>query len=119
MDERQLVVLDTDVLIDHLRGVRTIDALPWNRWAYSILTRMELFSGCDDERVIRDLLRAGVEFDVSRRVAESAGMLRRAARVPAADALIAATALVHGLILVTRNVKRFSVVPGLVVEVPQ
>ncbi|MGH8933588.1 MAG: type II toxin-antitoxin system VapC family toxin [Egibacteraceae bacterium] len=34
------------------------------------------------------------------------------------DALIAATALVHGLTLVTRNERNFARVPGLQVELP-
>ena len=33
-----------------------------------------------------------------------------------ADALIAATALVHGLLLLTANVKHFAAVPSLIIE---
>ena len=36
--------------------------------------------------------------------------------VEATDLFIAATALVHGLIVSTRNVRHFERVPGLVVE---
>jgi toxin FitB len=42
---------------------------------------------------------------VDRRVAEAWGRLNAAARLPAIDGLLAATALVHGLTLVTRNLK--------------
>jgi len=41
------------------------------------------------------------------------GRLRRILRIRTPDALIAATALEHGLTLVTRNVRDFAGVPGL------
>ncbi len=52
------------------------------------------------------------ELPVDRRVADKAGELRRMAlKMP--DALIAATALVHQLPLLTRNNSGFRKVPGL------
>ncbi|CAN5788164.1 hypothetical protein BH23ACT12_BH23ACT12_11140 [soil metagenome] len=52
------------------------------------------------------------ELVVDRRVADKAGELRRIAlKMP--DALIAATALVHQLALLTRNTSDFRKVPGL------
>jgi predicted nucleic acid-binding protein len=54
------------------------------------------------------------EIPVDRRVANRAGLLRRqlpALRMP--DALIAASALVHGIALATRNQRDFKRVPGL------
>ncbi len=46
-------------------------------------------------------------FGIDRRVAEAWGRLSGERPVPAVDALIAATALVHGVIVVTRNVRDF------------
>jgi toxin FitB len=45
---------------------------------------------------------------IDRRVAEQWGRLNASRRPPAVDALIAATALVHEMIVVTRNVRDFS-----------
>jgi toxin FitB len=47
-------------------------------------------------------------FGIDRRVAESWGRLNAAGRIAAVDGLIAATALVHGMIVVTRNVRDFA-----------
>jgi predicted nucleic acid-binding protein len=52
------------------------------------------------------------ELIIDRRVADRAGELRRAGlRMP--DALIAATAIVHNLTLLTRNTADFRKAPGL------
>jgi predicted nucleic acid-binding protein len=47
-------------------------------------------------------------FGVDRRIAESWGRLNAEGRIPTVDGLIAATALVHGMIVVTRNVRDFA-----------
>jgi toxin FitB len=45
---------------------------------------------------------------IDRRIAERWGRLNARRKQPAVDALIAATALVHGLVVVTRNVRDFA-----------
>ena len=108
------VVVDTDVLIDHLRGHRRLD--PATTTAYSVVSRCELFAGTDDAAIIRTLLDAMVEVDVDRRVAETAGAIRRDHRLAMADAIVAATALGLGVPLVTRNARHFRGVTGLAVR---
>jgi toxin FitB len=112
------VLLDTDVLVDHLRGARRLvagrDAL-----SYSVITRAELFAGrASEEQAVARLLAPFRELAVDRAVAERAGRLRRDHGVRIADALIAATALVHGLVLATRNVRDFEPVPKLRLRPP-
>lgn len=109
------LLVDTDVCIDHLEDVRR---LPGRRshLGYSVVTRVELFVGADDETeesAIRGLLRSMDEYPVDRRVADEAGRVRREHGLRLADALIAATALVHGFTLHTRNVRDFRRVRGL------
>lgn len=108
------VVVDTDVLIDHLRGHRRLD--PETALAYSVVSRCELFAGTADAAVIRTLLDAMVEVDVDRQVAETAGAIRRDHRLAMADAIVAATALGLGVPLVTRNGRHFRGVTGLTVR---
>jgi predicted nucleic acid-binding protein len=109
------ILLDTDVCVDHLRG------RPFrprgDRVHTSAITRAELFAGGHDERV-RDFLEPFLEIAVDRRVAERAGRLRRLAGLRLPDALIAATALEHRLVLVTRNERDFRAVRGLRLRVP-
>jgi len=107
------LLVDTDVFVDHLRGARELrrgrDAI-----AYSVITRTELFAGpTEQEPRVARLLAPFRELAVDRQIAETAGQLRRAHDVLLPDALIAATALLHELQLVTRNVRDFRSIPEL------
>jgi predicted nucleic acid-binding protein len=111
------VLLDTDVFIDVLRGARRL-AVSGHRIAYSVITRAELFSGRQkDEEDVRLLLSPFRELSVDAAIAERAGRLARG-RLEMSDALIAATALEHGLELVTRNARDFKEISGLRVRDP-
>ncbi|HUA95739.1 MAG TPA: type II toxin-antitoxin system VapC family toxin [Acidimicrobiales bacterium] len=108
------LLVDTDVCIDHLTGSRRLPR-PGGRLAYSVVTRAELLAGAgEDEPQVRRLLAGMDELTVDRRVADRAGLLRRqvpGVRLP--DALIASTALVHGLTLHTKNRRDFQRIPEL------
>ncbi len=111
-------LVDTDVLVDHLRGAHALRTLG-RSFAYSVVTRCELFAGsAGEEKHLRLLLHPFDELPVDRPVAELAGQLRRSSHVRTPDALIAATALRHGLRLLTRNACDFEAVPGLTVVAP-
>lgn len=106
------LLYDTDVLIDHLEGRR---ALPGGEdLAYSCVSRAELYSwGEADEGRIDPFLDPLEEVVIDRDVAAQAGRIRRAVRIKLPDALVAASALVTGRHLVTRNTKDFRKVKGL------
>jgi hypothetical protein len=75
----------------------------------------ELRAGAGDERehALWDrLLGAMIDYPVDRQVAEQAGRLRAETGIRLPAALIAATALVHGLTVHTRNLRGFRRVPG-------
>ncbi|HWH34936.1 MAG TPA: PIN domain-containing protein [Acidimicrobiales bacterium] len=112
------LLVDTDVFVDHVRGVRAIRPGN-NRLSYSVLTRCELFAGHRaDEEGLRLLLGSFRELPVDHAVAERAGRLRRAAGINTADALLAATALHHGLTLMTGFRERYDGLPGLRLRKP-
>jgi predicted nucleic acid-binding protein len=104
------------VFIDHLRGARRI-TIPGGDIAYSVVTRCELFAGANvDEGALHLVLAPFTELPVDRGVAERGGRIRRETGTHVADALIVATALEHGLTLITRNLRHFDRIPGLSVR---
>jgi toxin FitB len=107
------ILVDSDVLVDHLRGYRRFRP-GRNEPHVSAITRAELFAGRGtEERRVRRLLEPLTELPVDRAIAERAGRLRRTAGLRLPDALIAATAIEHRLTLMTRNARDFSAVSGL------
>ncbi|CAN5816793.1 type II toxin-antitoxin system VapC family toxin [soil metagenome] len=113
------VLPDTDVFIDHLRGAQRLHEGS-DTIHYSVVTRAELFAGrgAEESRVAL-LLAPFPELPVDRAVAERAGRLRRGSAIRLPDALIAATAIEHGCVLVTRNVRDFKDIPHLRVRQPR
>lgn len=112
------LLLDTDVLVDHLRGTRRIES-EGEALAYSVITRAELFAGPQDqERVVTRLLAGLREIGLDGAVAEAGGRIRRETGVKLPDALIAASAIVHGLVLVSGNRRDYERVPGLELRPP-
>jgi len=112
------LLVDTDVFVDHLRGARSLTP-GGHALSYSVITRCELFAGRNtDEGAVELLLAPFRELPVERAVAERAGRIRRETGLRTPDALIAATALEHGLGLRTRNVRDFEPVPGLELTSP-
>jgi predicted nucleic acid-binding protein len=113
-------LLDTSVLIDALRGVRgRAEDLAQlvedgHLLACSVITVAEVYAGMRprERAATENLLESLETYDVTRQIAERAGLLRRtwAARgktIALVDLLIASTALESGLILVTDNIRDF------------
>ncbi len=106
------VLLDTDVLIDQVRGRRRLEI--GAHMSVSVITRTELYAGHQrEEPAVQALLKRMGELDVNPAIARRAGRIKRESGLKIADALIAATALEHQLPLMTRNLRHFERVAGL------
>jgi predicted nucleic acid-binding protein len=111
------LLLDTDVLIDHLRGDLHVAALLRDvaagrvRASVSVITESELLASPRLSRAqireIEALLALLPSLAVTSRVARVAAKLQRTERMALPDALIAATAMLAHATLVTRNLKHF------------
>ena len=119
-------VVDTDVLIDHLRDVRAATELlarvgaGGDRVVASVLSKAELITGTrrDEWRRVMHLFDRIDWGPVSEGLAEDAGMLAAQFRkshpgVDLTDYVIAATAIRLDADLLTRNTKHFPMFPGL------
>lgn len=112
-----LPLVDTDVLIDFLRGtpqaVAFVSKLP-NDVAISSVSVAELYAGVRDgaeSQALKDLLDTLEIIDLNRDIAQAGGLIRRehgkAHGVGLNDALIAATAVNRKACLYTLNIKHY------------
>lgn len=118
------VLIDSDVLIWYARGnARAIEAVNnMADWYISAVSYMELSQGCRNKAELKAMQKAfkSGETDVlpiTQTISDAACTLvdryALSHSVHLADALIAATAMSHGLPLLTANAKHFSAVEGL------
>ncbi|ACL63304.1 PilT protein domain protein (plasmid) [Methylobacterium nodulans ORS 2060] len=102
---------DTNILIDFLAGDPRAQAeiARYTDHAISVITWMEVMIGttAQNEAATRAFLGGFTVVDVDSAVREQAVKLRQAHRMKLPDAIIWASAQVHGLTLVTRNTKDF------------
>jgi len=121
------VLVDTDVLIWHLRGyphaTQRLDQLPG--LTLSAMSYLELIRGMRNKdefiavRKMFELRRADVlplTVAITQRATELMEALALSHGLQPSDALIAATALDHRLALLTGNTKHFEPVSGLRIE---
>lgn len=107
-------LVDTDVLIDHLRGAAPLELRAGGAFHYSVVTRCELAAGPEAQQpAVAKLLAAMTAIAVDEEIAAAAGAIRRINGIATPDALIAATAIARGLELLTRNRRDFERVDGL------
>ena len=121
---------DTDILVDASRGVPTAvtyvaTEIAASRLTVSVVTAMELVQGCRDLVALvqlRALLQRIHVLPIDVVVSQTAYRLMDTFFLShgllIADALVAATALEHGLRLYTRNVRDFQMIPSLTVSRP-
>ena len=122
-----MVLVDTDVLIWHLRGyaqaTRRLDELdPLTLSAVSYLEVLQGMRNKAELAAVQQMLhkRQAHTLPITEGITQQAISLMEALTLShglqMGDALIAATALVHQMPLLTGNVKHFAAVPGLVID---
>lgn len=120
--------VDSDILIDYLRGKEATRAFLLaaneNQTLYiSIVNVVEIYSGKEtkDPRrkaLIDEFMASFQIIELSPLIAQSAGALRRDYQVPFGDAIVAASAIAYKLKLVTRNIKHYREIRNLTLFTP-
>ncbi len=104
-------LFDTNILLDHLKAVPAAkrEIVRYEDIAISIVTRMEVLVGAEpeSETATRKFLDSFKTVPLDDAVAEQAIILRRRHRLKLSDAIIWASAIVQGRLLVTRDTKDF------------
>jgi len=106
-------LIDTNIIIYYLEGEQAAVSFlraQQSKLAISSITWMETLSyplSEDEEQVVRAFLKEFRMIDISVPVMELSVGIRRSKKIKLPDAIIAASAMHHDLILVTRNIKDF------------
>jgi len=105
---------DTNTIIDYLENKlpeTSNKVLDNNITKISVISRIELlvWKKASDEQleILVDFIKASIVFDLSEAVILKSIEVRRNFGLKLPDAIIAATAIIHNLILLTRNLKDF------------
>lgn len=116
-------LLDSVILIDHFNGIGAASAFlagHGDACSVSVITRAEVLAGFTlrTEPLARNLLDHFDTLPIDIETADMAAAMRRTRRFKMPDALQAALAVRHGLVLVTRNTRDFRTGGKLKVLVP-
>ncbi len=121
-------LIDSNVIIEFLGGFLPDSGSAWlqrlteqNNHSISVINRIELLSynGAQTEMdVLIEFIESTDEFLLTETAVLKTIELRQQTKIKLPDAIIAATALVHQLVLVTRNTDDFKNIPGLTVINP-
>jgi predicted nucleic acid-binding protein len=115
-------LFDSNILIYHLNGKlnqRGTDLLSEGLTgigAYSIISKIELLGfnqSESDDRQARLLLSYLRELELTSTIAEQTIQIRKTRKLKLPDAVIAATAIVNNLTIITRNTSDFDQIVGL------
>jgi predicted nucleic acid-binding protein len=116
-------LIGTDIFVDFLRGDNQAVAFLTenkNRIIISSIVLAELYAGVQGNDELAELDSLPQLFpvrDINAEIARTGGLLRKqygkSHGVGLADALLAATAKIHGIALKTLNVKHYPMFPGL------
>ena len=121
-------LLDTNILIYLDKGISDPNAVAFLSEAtadgavISIITEIELlgfnFPSAVDLQKMEELINDATVLPLDKAIAEQTINIRRKYKIKLPDAIIAATALVHGLTLVTRNIADFNAIDNLLLVDP-
>lgn len=88
-------------------------ALTGSSFNVSVISRIEVLGHVSATQNLYDFLDLATTFPLSEDVADQAIAIRKVKKIKLPDAIIAATALVHSFVIITRNTNDFKNIEGL------
>jgi len=121
-------LLDSNTVIDYIAGLYSDKTMQWldqvidEEINVSIITKIEVLSYNPDKDdnypILIEFFEASEIFELTEKIVNKTILIRQKQRIKLPDAVIASTALVNGLVLISRNTKDFKTIPDLEVVNP-
>lgn len=118
-------LLDSNAVIDYLAGRFSLSEEAFvikivnNAPNVSIITKIEVLgfdTPANSYQILVDFFNDAIVLGLAEDVVNTTIAIRKKHKIKLPDAIIAATALVYNLVLITRNINDFKNIAGLVVE---
>ena len=123
----QQYLIDSNTVIDYLsgklphNGMLFLDQLINNIPNISVITKIEVLgykTAIEASLLLNSFVDDSAVYDLSDEIVKKTIEIRKEHKIKIPDAIIAATAMTHGLVLVSRNDKDFKIINGLEVSNP-
>lgn len=117
MGKRYLI--DSNVLIGYIGKLlplvahTTVTTIIDEEFNISFINKIEVPAHSSADSTLRDFIELAAMYDINNDIIEQTIDLRKNFKIKIPDAIVAATALVYNLTLVTRNIDDFKNIPGL------
>ena len=121
-------LLDSNTVIDYIAGLHPKNTVKWlnqlidEEINVSIITKIEVLSFDPDKDdnypILVEFFEASNIFELTDNIVNKTIQIRQKQKIKLPDAIIASTALVNGLVLVSRNTKDFTNISDLEVVNP-
>ena len=116
-------LLDTNTLIDYLNAklpptaMQELNTIVDDEALISVITKIETlgynFTNVQEQRVVEAFVNGSTAIYIDDNIVDRTIDLRKTKKMKLPDAIIAATALVHNLTLLSRNISDFKNINGL------
>jgi len=123
-----MYLLDTNTVINFLdaelpaSAIQSLNNIVDEQCNISIITKMEAlgynFKTIADQNTMEAFINGSNILEINNEVVNRTIVIRKSKKIDLPDAIIAATALISNLILITRNIADFKNIPGLQVIDP-
>ena len=120
----QRFLIDSNIVIDYLKGLLPLSGMNMinhivdDLLLLSVITKIEILGFPAPDRLCLDFVDTATILHLNNSVINQTIILRKSHKIKLGDAIIAATAIVYSLTLVTRNIDDFKNIENLQVLDP-
>lgn len=112
-------LIDTNILLEYIGNIlplkanKLVDDIITDDFNISVINYIEILGHQSATQDISDFLNLANRYELTQEIVRQTIILRKIVKIKLPDAIIASTAIVHNLVLISRNTKDFENIKGL------